>query len=200
MSLTQFHAQPEESYSRWRIVNTWTSLPIFQKAKKIRGRTHLGMCRPTFLTSQHNNSSKHGSDSSQKSNQEPATTATACFASSNTETSQETEPDWTSSDTALEVHFEIETGKHTFQNICRDMCAFVTSATRTGRKEVFERQVSVEERRQLDPAKQKEINNNVVNDVLEKLEARDRPQRVLEYRLDENENKSPKAHRDIGIS
>ena len=81
------------------------------------------------------------------------------------------------------------------------MNAFVTSAAKKGRKEVFERQMSLDERRKFDPAKQKEIKNYVVNDVLEKLEPHEKPPResilrmrwVLEYRLDENENKSPKA-------
>ena len=81
------------------------------------------------------------------------------------------------------------------------MYAFVTSAARKGRKEVFERQISLEERKQFGPAKQKEIKNYVVNNVLEKLEPHEKPPResflrmrwVLEYRLDENENKTPKA-------
>ena len=56
-------------------------------------------------------------------------------------------------------------------------------------------------RKQFDPAKQKEIKNYVVNDVLGQLEQHEKPPRestlrmrwVLEYRLDENENKSPEA-------
>ena len=50
------------------------------------------------------------------------------FASSNTETPPETEPDWSLGDTALEVHFEMKTGHHAFQKTCRDMYVFVTSA------------------------------------------------------------------------
>lgn len=52
----------------------------------------------------------------------------------------------------------------------RDWFAFVTSAARNGRKEVFERLMSLEERMLLDPAKQKEINNYIVGDVLAKFE------------------------------
>ena len=123
------------------------------------------------------------------------------FASSHTEIFPDTETDWSSDDTALEIQFEMKTGKHAFQETCRDLYAFVTSAAKKGRKEVFERQMSLEERRKFDPAKQKEIKNYVVNDVLEKLEPHENPPResilrvrwVLEYRLDENENKSPKA-------
>ena len=68
-------------------------------------------------------------------------------------------------------------------------------------KEVFDRQMSMEERKQFDPANQKEIKNYVANNVLEKLEPHERPPResfvrkrwVLEYRLDENKKKKPKA-------
>ena len=95
----------------------------------------------------------------------------------------------------------MKTGKHAFQKTCRDLYVFVTSAAKKGRKELFERQMSLEERRKFDPAKQKDIKNYVANDVLEKLEPHEKPPResilrmrwVLEYRLDENENKSPKA-------
>ena len=51
--------------------------------------------------------------------------------------------------TALEIQFEMETGKNAFQKTCRDMHAFVTSAARKGRKEVFERRMSMEERKQI---------------------------------------------------
>ena len=59
---------------------------------------------------------------------------------------------------------------------------------------------SLEERKQFDPAKQKDIKNCTANDVLEELEPHEKPprastltmRRVLEYRHDENENKSPK--------
>ena len=71
------------------------------------------------------------------------------------ENSPETGPDWSSDDTALKIEFEMETGKNAFQNTWRDMYAFVTSAARKGRKEVFERQTSLEERGQFDPEKQK---------------------------------------------
>ena len=123
------------------------------------------------------------------------------FASSHTEIFPDTETDWSSDDTALEIQFEMKTGKRDFQKTCRNLYVFVTSAAKKGRREVFERQMSLEERRKFDPAKQKEIKNYVVNDVLEKLEPHEKPPRetilrmrwVLEYRLDENENKSPKA-------
>ena len=59
------------------------------------------------------------------------------FASSSTEAPQETDPDWSSSDTALEIHFENKPGNHALQKTCRDMSAFVTGAARQGRKEVF---------------------------------------------------------------
>ena len=70
-----------------------------------------------------------------------------------------------------------------------------------GRKEVSELQMSLELGKQFDPAKQKEIMNYVVNDVLEKQEPHERTPResrlrmrwILEYRLDDNEIKSPKA-------
>ena len=62
------------------------------------------------------------------------------------------------------------TGKNAFQKTCRGMYAFVTSAARKGRKEVFVRQMSLEERKPFDPFKQKKIKNYVVNNVLEKLE------------------------------
>ena len=122
-------------------------------------------------------------DSSQSSNN--------MFASSHMENSPETGPDWSSDETALEIQFEMETCKNAFQKACRDMLAFVTSAARKRRKDVFERQMSFEERKQFDPAKQKEIKNFVVNNVLEKLEPHEKPPRecklrmrwVLEYRL-----------------
>ena len=88
-----------------------------------------------------------------------------------------------------------------FQKTCRVMYAFVTGAASKGRKEVFERQMSLEERKHFDPSKQKEVKNNATNNVLEKLEPHEKPPResilrmrwVLEYRLDENDNKTPKA-------
>ena len=73
----------------------------------------------------------------------------------------------------------------------------------------FERQMSLEERKQFDPAKQKEIKNFVVNNVLEKLEPHEKPPRecklrmrwVLEHRLDENEKKASQAsHCNLGLS
>ena len=101
------------------------------------------------------------------------------FASS----SPETGPDWSSDDTALEIQFEMETGKNAFQKTCRDMYVFVTRAARKGRKEVFECQMSLEEREQFDPAKQKEIRNYVVNNVLEKLESHEKPPRERKLRI-----------------
>ena len=67
------------------------------------------------------------------------------FASSHTEILSDTETDWSSDDTALEIQFEMKTGKHAFQKTCRDLYAFVTSAAEKGRKGVFERQMSLEE-------------------------------------------------------
>ena len=75
------------------------------------------------------------------------------FASSHMENPPETGPDWGSDDTAMEVQFEMEPGKNAFQKTCRDLYAFVTSAARKGRKEIFQRQMSLEERKQSDPAK-----------------------------------------------
>ena len=123
------------------------------------------------------------------------------FASSHTEIFPDTETDWSSDDTALEIQFEMKSGKRAFRKTCGDLYAFVTSAAKKERKEVFERQMSLEERRKFDPATQKEIKNYVVNDVLEKLEPHEKPPResilrmrwVLEYRLDDNDNKSPKG-------
>ena len=67
--------------------------------------------------------------------------------SSKTEAPLETEPDWSSGYTALDVHFEMKPGKHAFQNSCREMYPFVTSAARQGRGEVFERLMSLEGRK-----------------------------------------------------
>ena len=61
--------------------------------------------------------------------------------------------------------------------------------------------MSLEERTQFDPAKQEETRNYIVNDVLEKQDPHEKPPSesilkmrwVLEYRIDENENKSPNA-------
>ena len=103
------------------------------------------------------------------------------FASSHTEIFPDTETDWSSDDTALEIQFEMKTGKHAFQKTCSNLYAFVTSAAKKGRKEGFERQMSLEERRKFDPAKQKEIKNYVVNDVLEKLEPHEKPPRERVY-------------------
>ena len=87
------------------------------------------------------------------------------------------------------------------------MYAFVTSAARKGRKEVFERSMSSEERKMFGPAKQREIKDHVANDMLEKLEPHERPPSVgmlmmrwtLDYRLDDNE-KSLRSYRDVGIT
>ena len=57
------------------------------------------------------------------------------------------------------------------------MYAFVTSAAREGRNMVFARQIFLEERKQFDPAKQKEIKNYAVNHVLGKLESHEGPPR-----------------------
>ena len=70
-----------------------------------------------------------------------------------------------------------------------------------GRKEVFETSdVIGREEKSFDPAKQKEIKNYVVNDVLEKLEPHEKKTKSpgecdgsWSIVLDENENKSPKA-------
>ena len=94
-----------------------------------------------------------------------------------------------------------EPGKRAFHETCRDMYAFVNSAARTGRKKVSERQMTPKERNLFDPAKEKEIKKNIVSDVLAKLEPHEKPpperilrmRWVLEYPLDEKENKSPKA-------
>ena len=78
----------------------------------------------------------------------------------------------------MEIQFEMKTAKRAFQKTGRDLYGFVTSAAKKGRKEVFERQMSLEEKRKFDPAKQKEIKNYVVNDVLEKLEPHEKKPRV----------------------
>ena len=89
-----------------------------------------------------------------------------------------------------------------FQKTCaQDIYALVTSAARKWRKEVFQRKMSLEERKLFDLAKEKEIKNYVANDVLEKLEPHERPPRenmprmrwILESRLNEDEKKSPKV-------
>ena len=105
----------------------WTArgeLQNLQKEKKIRGRTHIEMCKPTFLPSQHKNNNKHGNDSLQKKQPATSQSSNSMIASSNTEAPQETEPDWTSGDTALEMYLEMKLGKHVFQKICRVMYAF----------------------------------------------------------------------------
>ena len=79
MSLTQCHGQPEEATKAAEGSAPGHPQPIFHKVKKIRGRTHLGMCRRTSLTSQHQSSSKHRNDSSQKHTSEPVKAATACL-------------------------------------------------------------------------------------------------------------------------
>ena len=61
------------------------------------------------------------------------------------------------------------------QKTCRDMFALSQVLPEKRRKEVFERRMSLEERQQSDPAKQKEIKNYMVNDVLEKLEPHEKP-------------------------
>ena len=79
------------------------------------------------------------------------------------------------------------------------MIAFVTSAARKDHKEMFERQMSSEEKIQFDPAKQKK-DQELVNDVQEKFGPHEKPpsestlrmRLVLEYRLDENENSPPR--------
>ena len=180
-------------------VSTWTSPQIFQKILKIRGRTHLGMCRQIPLTRQHNNSNIHANDFSQKQNPEAAKALKTCL------------------QVPLRRHLRIQNQigagvtqswrvssrrlANTLSRKPAEMFAFVSSAARKGRKDVFEPQMSLKERKQFDPRKQKEINNYTVNDVLEKLEPHEKPPResilkmrwVLEDRLDENENKSPKA-------
>ena len=69
--------------------------------------------------------------------------------------------------------------KHAFQETCRDMYAFVTSAAIQGH-----RQMSLEERTLVDPATQKEIKNRVVGDVAAKLEPNEGPlrERILRIR------------------
>ena len=168
----------------------------------IRGRTHLGTGKQTLLKHKHRNSSLQGNDISQKQSTTAAKAATTCLQVHTLRTHQK--QDRTGAQTTQLWKFSLRwrlAGKNAFQKTCRDMSAFVTRAARKGRKEVFERQMSLEERNQFDPAKQKEIKNYVVNSVLVKLEPHEKPPRekvlrmrwVLEYRLDENENKTPKA-------
>ena len=65
--------------------------------------------------------------------------------------------------------------------------------------------MTLEERKLFDLAKQKAIKNYIASDVVAKLEPHEKPPQerilrirwVLEYRLDENENKSPKAQIEI---
>ena len=198
MTLNQCPGLLGESCKSCRRVSFWTSPQIFQKMMRFRGKTHLGTYKQTLLTYRPRNSSIQGNVSSQKQVMATAKAATPCSQVLTRRFFQTQNSD----DTALEIRFEMKTGKHVFQKkTCRELYAFVTSAAKKGRKEVSERQMSLEERRKFDPAKQKEIKNYVVNDVLEKLELHEKPPResilrmrwVLEYRLDENENKSPKA-------
>ena len=73
------------------------------------------------------------------------------------------------------------------------MYAFDTSAASKGRKEVFERQMSFEERQLFDPTKKDEIDNwSHIKDGQER-ESTLGIRWILEYRLDENANKSPEA-------
>ena len=127
------------------------------------------MCTQIPLTGQHKNSNIHVNDVSHTKSGSSQISNTV-FASSTTETPPDTppdaEPDWSSGDTALEIHFEMKTGKHAFQKTCRDMFAFDASATRKGRKEVLERRMSLEERKQFDPAKQEETKNYIAEDAM----------------------------------
>ena len=79
------------------------------------------------------------------------------------ENSSETGPDWSSDDQLWKHSLRWRLAENTFLKTCRDMYAFVTSAARKGRKEVLERQMSLEERKQFDPANKKEIKRYVVN-------------------------------------
>ena len=83
----------------------------------------------------------------------------------------------------LEIQIEMEPGKHALQKTCRDIFAFVTRAAKERRKDVLGRQMSLEERILFNPAKQKAMNDNVVNDVLEKLEPHERPPRESMLRM-----------------
>ena len=88
---------------------------MFLKVLKIRGRTHLGMCRQTPLTEQLKNINIPENHFLQKQKPEAAKTVTTCLQVPSRRHPRDTEPDLSSGGTALEIHFEIKTGKHAFQ-------------------------------------------------------------------------------------
>ena len=191
MTLTQCPGLLEESHKSCRRGSFWTSPHVLQKMMKIRGRTHLGTCKQTLSKHKHKNSSLQGNDFSQKQSTTAAKAATTCLQVHTWRTHQK--QDRTGAQTNQLWKFSLR------WKLARTLSRkpVETSAARKRRKDVFERQMSFEERKQFDPAKQKEIKNFAVNNVLEKLEPHEKPPRecklrmrwVLEYRLDENEKK-----------
>ena len=103
MTLIECPGLPEESYKSCRRLSFWTSPQILQKMMKVRGRTHLGTCKQTL--------SKHKAQEQQpprkrfltKTKYDSSQSSNNMFASSHTENSPETGPDWGSDDTALEI-------------------------------------------------------------------------------------------------
>ena len=120
-----------------RILQGHCSSSMTMRKKEPQDNFH----RTTFLTCQETRKrlTKTQPETSQGSN--------SMSSSSKTEAPLETEPDWSSGYTALDVHFEMKPVKHAFQNSCREMYPFVTSAARQGRGEVFERLMSLEGRK-----------------------------------------------------
>ena len=108
------------------------------------------------------------------------------------------EPDWSSSDTALEIHFEVKPGKQAFQKLA----GIWTHSTPAHEKKAARRSSNVlEERKLFDPAKQKEIKNLEVNDTLRQLEPHERPSRAhTEDAMSYEEEVSQGSSRDTGIS
>ena len=60
-------------------------------------------------------------------------------AGSCTEAPEKPEPDWSSSGTALEIHFEVKPGKQAFQKLAGIWTHSTPAQQEKGRKEIFER-------------------------------------------------------------
>ena len=117
--------------------------PIFQKVKNTRGHTHLGMCRPTFLTRTTSTETIPHVNATQNTSQ----SSNSMFTSSNTEAPQETDPNWSSGDTAPENHVEMKTGKHASRKPAETCMRLSPVRPENCARRFFERQMSLEERK-----------------------------------------------------
>ena len=101
-----------------RGASTWTSQQTFRKAKRFRGQTHLETCRQTSLTHKHMISRNHGNGSLHR-HSATSQSSNNMLASSSTEAPHATEPDWSSCDTALEIHFGMKREESIPENLQR---------------------------------------------------------------------------------